>query len=90
MCVVKPIRMEFPEESEIAEIDLVEGLKSTIIIVDNIVLQFFLLDKMFLLINSFDKKLLTSCIIHPAKCIEMTMIKNFNQEKYLWQDVNNR
>ena len=51
-CVVKPIRMEFTEESEIAEIDLVEGLKSTIIIVDNIVLQFFLLDKMFLLIDS--------------------------------------
>ena len=82
--------MEFPEESEIAEIDLVEGLNSTIIIVNNIVLQFFLLDKMFLFIDSRLKKLLTSCVLHPAKCIEMTMIKNFSQEKYLWQDVNNQ
>ena len=59
---------------------LLEGLKSTV--VDNILLWFFLLDKVFILIDSCLKKFLTSCTIHSAKCNEMTMIKNFNQAKY--------
>ena len=60
---------------------LFEGLKSTI--VDNILLWFFLLEKMFLLTDSCLKKLLTSCATHPAKCNEMTMIENFNQATLL-------
>ena len=68
-CVVKAIRMEFPEESAEA-------------VVDDILLWVFLLDKMFILIDYRLKKFLTSCTIQPAKCNEMTMIKNFNQAKY--------
>ena len=45
-------------------------------------LKVFLFDKLFILIDSCLKKFLTSCTIHPAKCDEMTMIKNFNQAKY--------
>ena len=59
---------------------IVEGLKSTV--VDDILLWVFLFDKLFILIDSCLKKFLTSCTIHPAKCNEMTMIKNFNQAKY--------
>ena len=59
---------------------LVECLKK--VVVDDILLWVFLLDKMFILIDSCLRKFLTSCIIQPAKCNEMTMIKNFNQAKY--------
>ena len=59
---------------------IVEGLKSTV--VDDILLWVLLFDKLFILIDSCLKKFLTSCTIHPAKCNEMTMIKNYNQAKY--------
>ena len=49
-CVVKAIRMEFPEESAEA-------------VVDDILLWIFLLDKMFILIDYSRKKFLTSCTI---------------------------
>ena len=64
------MRMEFPEESAEA-------------VVDDILLWVFLLDKMFIIVDYCLKKFLTSCTIQPAKCNEMTMIKNFNQAKYL-------
>ena len=59
---------------------LVECLKKAV--VDDILLWVFLLDKMFILIDYRLKKFLTSCTIQPAKCNEMTMIKNLNQAKY--------
>ena len=66
---------------------IVEGLKSTV--VDDILLCVFLLDKMFILIDSCLNKFLTSCTIHTAKCNEMTIIKiSIQQNTLIWFVLN--